>query len=253
MPEEIHILDHKVRLLQPERGFRTSMDAVLLAAACPAKGSERVLDLGCGIGSAALCLLWREPDLRMSGLDLQQAYIDLAVENCALNKRQVTLHCADMMHFRVSEPAQRFDHIICNPPFYDASAHTPSPIDAIAAARGHQDQEVTLQHWTDCALQNLQPRGSITLIHAAQKLDKIIMALGKKFGATDIIPIYTIQGEPAKRVIVRSYKDRHGPCRLLPPVTLKDVQGVDTVHARSLLRSGHSFDTLYADFAGKGA
>jgi tRNA1Val (adenine37-N6)-methyltransferase len=58
-PVEIFVLDKKVRLLQPAGGFRTSLDSVMLAAACPTGPGSRVLDMGCGVGGAAFFLFFR--------------------------------------------------------------------------------------------------------------------------------------------------------------------------------------------------
>ncbi|KGJ16313.1 methyltransferase, partial [Paracoccus sanguinis] len=43
-------LGGRLVLRQPARGYRAGMDAVLLAAACPARPGARVLELGCGAG-----------------------------------------------------------------------------------------------------------------------------------------------------------------------------------------------------------
>ena len=57
----------RLRLLQPARGYRAATDPVLLAAACPAVAGESVLDLGCGVGAAALCLGARVPGVVLAG------------------------------------------------------------------------------------------------------------------------------------------------------------------------------------------
>ncbi|HEY2110716.1 MAG TPA: methyltransferase, partial [Dongiaceae bacterium] len=59
------ILGGLLRLRQPAKGLRTGIDPVFLAAAAPAtKG--RVLDLGCGVGTAALCLARRLPAVEVT-------------------------------------------------------------------------------------------------------------------------------------------------------------------------------------------
>jgi tRNA1(Val) A37 N6-methylase TrmN6 len=55
------VLDGRVRLLQPERGYRAGMDAALLAAACEAADGARVLEAGCGVGAALLAAASRWP------------------------------------------------------------------------------------------------------------------------------------------------------------------------------------------------
>ena len=87
-PVEIRVLDKKVRLLQPAGGLRTSLDSVMLAAACQAGPGERILDMGCGVGGAAFCLLYRVKDCFITGIDNQQECIDLANKN-ALDRKSV--------------------------------------------------------------------------------------------------------------------------------------------------------------------
>ena len=246
-PVEIHILDHKVRLYQPQEGFRTSLDSVLLAAACPAVKCQKVLDMGCGVGGASFCLLHRMPELELTGIDIQEEYIHIACQNRTLNKHHIQpeFQVNSVTDFRIENPQDRFEHIICNPPFYEAGEHTPSPVGSIARARGHGDRSLTIKDWIDCAYYNLKSRGSFTIIHQAEKLDVIIRDMGKRFGATEIIPIYTKLERPAKRVIIRSYKDRKSPLMLRQSVYLEDTTGQQTEHAHFLLREGYSFDRLY--------
>src|SRR5260221_12891353 len=47
-------LGGRLRLKQPKRGHRVGHDAILLAAACPARAGERAVDLGAGVGAAGL-------------------------------------------------------------------------------------------------------------------------------------------------------------------------------------------------------
>jgi hypothetical protein len=50
-----------LRLWQPRSGYRAGVDPVLLAASVPAVAGQRVLELGCGVGTAILCLAARVP------------------------------------------------------------------------------------------------------------------------------------------------------------------------------------------------
>ncbi|MEZ5830853.1 MAG: hypothetical protein R3D05_06700, partial [Dongiaceae bacterium] len=72
------VLGGRVTLHQPASGYRVAIDPILLAAACPAEPGEIIVDLGCGVGTAALCLARRVRDVRCVGVDLQQELITLA-------------------------------------------------------------------------------------------------------------------------------------------------------------------------------
>ncbi len=90
------LIDGRVRLAQPRRGYRAAIDPVLLAAFVPARPGERVLDLGCGAGAAALCLAARVPSLDLHGLELQAGYAALARANAAANSVALAVHEGDV-------------------------------------------------------------------------------------------------------------------------------------------------------------
>jgi tRNA1(Val) A37 N6-methylase TrmN6 len=240
MSEEIHVLNKKVRLLQPQGGFRTSLDSVMLAASCPAKAEDRVLDLGCGVGGVAFCLLHRVDKVFVSGIDIQPDYIDLARQNAHLNNN--TGRCefivGDIRTFRISQPEQRFAHVLCNPPFLEAGSYTPSPDGGRATALGHLDQDIDLNNWIDCGFHVLQSGGSLTIIHRADQVDKIVQGLGKKFGQIEIFPLWPHAGGAAKRVIVRAVKDRRSPARIHAGLVLHEAGGEYTARADAVLRDG---------------
>ena len=49
-------LGGKLRVKQPKKGYRAGIDPVLLAASVNAHIGDNILDLGCGVGVASLCL-----------------------------------------------------------------------------------------------------------------------------------------------------------------------------------------------------
>ena len=239
-PVEIHVLDKQVRLLQPEKGFRTSLDTVLLAAACPAKGGQRVLDMGCGVGGVLYCLAHRVFGLVLTGVEMQTDYIALARENSVLNDVDPvpSFILSDIRDFAVAEPAQRFDHVLCNPPFLEAGHHVPAQDEGRAKALGHKDTDMDVAGWVDAGFRNLKSGGTLTMIHRADAVDRIIRALGQRFGAVEIIPVYSRAGDSAKRVIVRAVKDRKSPATLYGGIVLHEADGSYTPAADKILRGG---------------
>ena len=235
MSEIIHVLDKRVELAQPEGGFPTTIDAVLLAAACPAKSGDTLLDIGCGIGSASFCVLKRIEDCVLTGIDILPEAIELAKHNALLNKMKERTHfkCIDIRDF----DDLTFDHVICNPPFMDAGEHTRSPSPAKATAIGFGEDDMDLKDWIDCAFRSISGQGSLTIIHRADQVDEIIKAMGKRFGAVEIIPLWPKTGKEAKRVIIRAYKHRQSPARIHPGMTLHQDNGEYTEGAEKILRN----------------
>jgi tRNA1(Val) A37 N6-methylase TrmN6 len=242
MPEQIHLLDKRVNLYQPENGFRTSLDAVMLAAACPARSGQAVLDAGCGVGGAAYCLAARVPGLAITGVDVQRDNVDLAEGTRSLNPdldAEFSFACEDIRSYGRSREGV-FDQVICNPPYMESGAHVASPQANTAAARGHVDDEMGLKDWLKTCHRLLRPNACLTLIHRADRLNDIVTELDKRYGRLEIIPLWPRAGEAARRVIVRALKDRKSPPVLHAGLVLHDSEGHYTPEADKVLKSGQS-------------
>lgn len=240
--EKIHLLDKKVALWQPAQGYKASTDSVFVAAACPVKAGQTVLDMGCSAGNITFPLLWRVPKAVITGLDIQQDYLDLAIKNKeeSFPHSQLDFIHADIRNFTIANARQRFDHVVTNPPYLEAGTHLTSPDKGKAIARGHNAAEntQTLKEWLDTAHSVLKSGGTLTLIHRADTTDDIIRRLGKRFGAIDIFPLYSKRGQDAKRVIIRAIKDRKTPSRLRAGIIVHNNDGTYTADADNILRSG---------------
>ncbi|MEM7509171.1 MAG: methyltransferase [Pseudomonadota bacterium] len=214
---EDKLLDGRVLLRQPLSGYRAATDPVLLAAATPAEAGQSVLDLGCGAGAASLCLAARVPVVP-SGLEIQAPYLDLARQNAGLNGVAMTLYQGDVASPPKDLRAGSFDHVIMNPPFYPADAAIASPV----AAKDRAHREVAdLQTWLAAAMARLKPRGWLTLIHRAERLQALLSGLAPLgAGAISIKPLTARAGRDAKRVLLRARKDVKTPLRLCAPLVL---------------------------------
>jgi tRNA1(Val) A37 N6-methylase TrmN6 len=230
------LLGGRVRLRQPLAGFRAAIDPVFLAAAVPAAAGESVLDLGCGAGAAALCLLARQTGIRVTGLEIDGDLVKLADANARLNG------VADRflaVHGDVAKPPPRlapgtFHHVMCNPPFLPAGAGPPSASPSRDAAM--REGAAVLADWVRLALIMARPQGSVTLIHRADRLDAILATLSGQAGDIAVYPLWPGAGKPAKRVIVRARKGVAAPARLFPGMILHEPDGSFTVAAESILR-----------------
>jgi len=229
------LLDGRVRLLQPAAGYRVAIDPVLLAAAVPADAGARVLDLGCGVGGAALCLLARCPDAAVTGLEVQRELAALAMENAGLNG------CTDRFHVvrgDVLAPPLRgsFDHVMANPPHLPADrARAPATAGRLVA---NVEGAAKLADWVASALALVKPRGGVIFIHRADRLDALLAALHGRAGEIVVFPLWPAAGRDAKRVLVRARREVRTPSRLAAGLVLHDAAGGFTPAAEAVLRGG---------------
>lgn len=231
---EDRLLGGRVLLRQPKIGYRAAIDPVLLAASLDPKPGGHVLDIGCGAGAAALCLLARRPDLSITGIEIQPDLADLARQNAALNgvaeRFQVVEGDVATLHLE-----ERFDMTMSNPPFLPPDRGN-APPDA-SKALAHVEGEADLPAWTKFAASVLPHRGTLTLIHRADRLTELLGALeSARFGSVVIFPLWPRTETAAKRVLVRAAKDGRAPLVLSPGLLLHGADGGFTPAAETILR-----------------
>ncbi|BBF94146.1 tRNA1(Val) (adenine(37)-N6)-methyltransferase [Blastochloris tepida] len=236
------VLGGRLRLLQPARGHRAGHDAILLAAAVPAAPGERAADLGAGIGTAGLAVAARVPGLSMVLVEIDPGLAALAAENARRNglDDRVSAAAADIGDIGRANgppelPADRFDQVLCNPPFLDPGRHAASPDPD--KRRAHLPERPR-GDWIAAALRLLTPGGTLTLIERADALAGVLADLDVRWGAIEIVPVHPRPGAPASRVLVRARKGRRTPLALLPALVLADVAGRPSEAADAVLRSG---------------
>lgn len=207
-------LGGRLQIWQPKQGYRAATDPVFLAAACPAKTGERVLELGCGAGVASLCLHARVAGLHLTGVERQAAYGDLARRNAQAADAAFEVIEADLADLPADLRQQSFDHVIANPPYFRAGGGT----QAMDAGREQALREETpLAQWISTGKARLKSGGWLTLIHQAERLPEILTLLQDGFGAIRVLPIAPRQGRDATRIIVSARKAAKAPFTLLPP------------------------------------
>lgn len=230
------LLDGRVLLRQPARGYRAGMDAALLAAACDAKAGERVLEAGCGPGAALLAAAVRRAGARFMGVERDGAAAALARENVALNGLgdRIEIVEGDVQAGFRALGLPVFDAVLANPPFFD----DPDALLAPAEEKtGAWMADGGLEAWTAFLLKAVREGGTITVIHRADRLGDLLALLGGKAGSFRVRPIHPFADAPAKRVLVRAVKTGKAPLALLPPLVLHErAGGKHSAAAEAVLR-----------------
>lgn len=238
-------LGGKLQIWQPARGYRAGVDPVILAAMVQAKAGQSVLELGCGVGVASLCVQARVAGVSMFGLELQPEYADLARRNAQENGANFTVFQGDLTDMPMDLKLQRFDHVIANPPYFDRNRGTASDHEAREIAFG---EATPLADWIRAASKRLKPQGYMTIIQDALRLPALMSALDDTLGNLQIQPLTAREGRPAHRVILRARKNGRGDFRLLAPLVLHEGNAHDgdrdsyRAEFRAAFRHGEAID-----------
>ncbi|KIC31751.1 tRNA1(Val) (adenine(37)-N6)-methyltransferase [Leisingera sp. ANG-S5] len=210
-------LGGRVQLWQPMRGYRAGVDPVLLAAAAPARGGEAVLELGCGAGQALLCLGARVPGLSLAGVELQAPYADLARRNAQANGQDIDVFEADLSALPEALKQRQFHHVIANPPYYKAGAHSQAHDDGRKLALG---EGTPLADWITAAARRLAPKGYLHMIQRADRLPDMLAGCSGVLGSIEVLPLAPRQARAAELVILRARKGGRADFRLHAPLIL---------------------------------
>lgn len=236
-------LGGRLRILQPEKGYRAGIDAVFLAAAIPVAAGETVFEAGIGAGVAALCLIARNPAIHVTGIEVAARYAMMCEENA---KRNGYGQLMKVIHADVKDAMRRdltimpqhgtFAHAFANPPYFEEGKVTPSP--SLLKAQAHSFGPDDLDLWIKVMHAMVSLRGTVTLIHRADSLGKILVSMEERFGDIRVAPLYAREGTAASRVIVQGVKGSKAPMQLLPGLILHGEGNAFTPDADAVLREG---------------
>lgn len=240
-------LGGKLSLRQPTRGFRAGSDSVMLGASVSA-GTERILDLGAGVGCAGLVAAVWSPAATVLLAEREPELAELAAANAVENG---LAHRASAVAVDVTGPGDvrvsagllpdQFTSVIANPPFFETGGGTLSSDAARAGARHAEAQ--SLDRWVRTAAACAAPGGEAIFVYPAARITELLSAFAVRFGAICVLPLAGRPGEDAGRVLVRGIKGSRAPLRLLAQFVLHGESGnAPSVAARSVLMGDGRLD-----------
>jgi tRNA1Val (adenine37-N6)-methyltransferase len=229
------LLKGRVRLYQPARGARMSLDPVLLAGfVAPPFG--RFLDIGCGTGPLSFLLLARDPAATGVGVELQSRLATLAVrgrdENGWAARLEIIEGDVRALGDRLGDAS--FDLVVTNPPYRTLDSSPPSPNRERALA--HHEIALRLSEWVALATRAVRPGGRVAAVLPAQRSGELIEALA----ANGLLPartrnVHPRANEPASRLLVEARLGLEAPLVIEPPLVVHEPGGAFTPEVREML------------------
>jgi tRNA1(Val) A37 N6-methylase TrmN6 len=231
-------LGGQLLLRQLKSGHRAGHDAILLAAATPARTGQTVVDFGSGVGTAGLALARRTGDVDLWLLEIDPRLADLARYNAKVNVlpahvRNLDIAASAEMFARAGLPPDSADVVLMNPPFNDPARHRASPDAAREVA--HVATSATLESWVHAARRLLKSGSDLVLIWRADGLAEVLQALDRGFGSVAILPVHGDPARSAIRIIVHAVKGGRAPLALLPGIKLRDADGYPDPYIKRVL------------------
>ncbi len=230
------ILGGAITLAQPRRGYRFSIEAILLARFATAKPRDRVLDLGAGCGVVAITLATIGGVKQAVALEIQPAMAALARRNAALNKLpNVSVICADLRSRRIAglAPAS-FDLVVANPPFHAIRTGRDSPDASRRVARG--ESAASLADFARAARRSVRNGGRVAVVFAASRAAELIATMrSNRLEPKRIRFVHPRAELAASALMIEARADGGAEVIIEAPLMLHDRAGRYTDEARAML------------------
>jgi tRNA1Val (adenine37-N6)-methyltransferase len=219
---ELHSLfEGRLNLYQYKKGYRFSIDTLLLAAFARKKLRGCVADLGTGSGVLPI-LLARSPDIcSLTGFEIQPDLADLALHNVVLHTlgQRVRIEQADIKEIRSLHKAESFDAAIANPPFYPLGTGRINPGSQDAIAR--HELLATLGDFVSTAFFLIKNGGKFCAIFpASRSADLICTMRDNRIEPKVLRCVHSRPDEPAVMLLVEGIKNAGGQTTILPPLVI---------------------------------
>ena len=212
------LFDGHIRCLQHRRGYRFSVDAVMLGNFIQPRPGDRILDLGCGCSIISLILAYRWPKLSITGLEIQPNLASLAQKNVELNgwQERIEIVPGDLKEIGKYVESGSFDWVISNPPYRKPGSGRVSQGGEQAFAR--HEQLANLANVVKAADWAVKKKGRVAFIYPASRGAAVISEL-KNTGLEPkrMLPIFSYPGTTANLVIIEAVKHGGEEMIILPP------------------------------------
>jgi len=213
----------KLQVIQKKRGYRFSLDAVILARWARVSPGARVLDLGTGCGIIALTVAAATEAKEIVSVELQEELADIALRNVRLNgfSEVITIRKEDIKNLPSFYPSGAFDCIITNPPFRELETGRLNPNEQKTLAR--HEIALSLKQLLEVAFTLLKARGSLFLIYPARRLVDLLYEMRRcKLEPKTVQCVHSRNNEPASMVLVEGVREGGVELHVKEPLVIYD-------------------------------
>lgn len=204
------LFDYKNRyIFQPEKGFKFSLDSVLLSEYIKVKkSSDLIVDLCTGLAPIPLIISTKYKN-KIIGFEIQKTIYDIATKNIELNElnNQIKIINDDIKNLGNYFLPKTIDIMTCNPPYFkytDTSEVNNCEIEKISRHEVYIDLESIFK----ISSLFLKDNGILYLVHRPSRLDEIIILANLyNMNVKEIINIATNDNLDIKTILIKCVKN----------------------------------------------
>ena len=213
------------KIIQNEREFCFSLDAVLLAHFPRLRRRQRVLDLGTGTGVMPLLIV--DETAHVDAVEISPVMAELAERNVRLNglQERITVRQGDYRSIRELYAAESFDLVLANPPYRPVAHGQANLLEGVARAR--HEVTATLEDVVRAARYALRFHGRFAMVHLPERLGEILVALHEnQMEAKRLQFVQPRAGRAPNMMLIEAVVGANpGGLRVLPPLIVHAADG----------------------------
>jgi tRNA1Val (adenine37-N6)-methyltransferase len=218
----------RLQIVQKKKGYRFSVDAILLSQFTKIRKNENVIDLGTGCGILPLLLSQTTEANFLVGVEIQKGLAECAEKNVFLNHlgSRISILKQDFRDLKRTFPPGSFDVVLSNPPYrrYRTGRINPSTEKAVARheIRGTLGDLITIASYL------LPPKGRCYLIFPVLRTVDLLVALrGAKLEPKRLQFVHPRVAEEAKFILIESIKGGGVELKIMDPLILHETYGAE--------------------------
>jgi tRNA1Val (adenine37-N6)-methyltransferase len=218
--------------------FAFGTDAVLLAHFAQTTGAERAVDLGTGSGILPLLMCARNPQLDITGIEIQPRLADMAQRSAELNGLSDRVHivCGDL------KDAPRLigcslDVVVANPPYERMGSGKPSANTHVDIAR--REVCCTLEDVVGAAAALLRTGGRLCMIYRAERFAELMHRMREARVEPKRVRLVSQRDGEAPNFTLAEGRKGAGPgLAFLPQLVVYEADGSYTREAKQIYGIG---------------
>ena len=225
----------RIRIKQPRKGYRFSIDAVILAHHVRPRPGDTLIDLGTGCGIVPLILAYRHEEIRIHGIEIQPGLADIGRINVADNRMQahIEIHCMDLRAIDRRKLPSPADIVTANPPFRKQRSGRVNPNRQCAVAR--HEITATLEEVAAAAGRLLRTGGKFEVVYTADRAADLLCGLR----AAGLEPkrcrmVHSRSQLPARLVLVEAVKGAQPGIQVAAPLVVYKADGSYTAEVEKM-------------------
>ncbi len=187
---------------QEKAAMKVGFDGVLLACWAQLCKATNILDVGTGTGLLCLMAAQRNPNAKITGIEIDNSALQDASKNINHSKwaNRIQLMQCDFTNCNIQS---KFDYIISNPPFYNEDTSSPEKNRHLA----RHCNSLPLEKWLNKASSLLMPEGVIGFIYPSHRTNEILDIAGSlQLHIKRMCNVHPNYSKPSHRVLVELSK-----------------------------------------------